>query len=152
MMRRSNRGRFSGGVLLYGWFSGSLDYCAGFPTGNRSYLCSAPAPAAVLADLSTRRNGHLLYRVFTLKSSKLEEKQGRILKLIGGMLMLTLAGVMLVNPTLMNNLSSSMLIFGAALGATLLILLFHRVILPKLGIRIGSEIGSTNPGKAGSRH
>jgi len=49
--------------------------------------------------------------VYSLKASKLEEKHGRILKLIGGMLMLTLAGVMLINPALMNSLSSSLLIF-----------------------------------------
>jgi glutaredoxin len=79
--------------------------------------------------------------VYTLKASKLEEKHGRILKLIGGMLMLTLAMVMLINPTLMNNLTSSLIIFGSALLATLLVLLIHRVILPKFGIRIGTEIG-----------
>jgi glutaredoxin len=88
--------------------------------------------------------------VITLKASKLEEKHGRILKLIGGMLMLTLAGVMLMNPALMNNLNSSLIIFGAAISATLFVLVIHRVILPKMGIRIGSELGgsptdTTNP-------
>jgi thiol-disulfide isomerase/thioredoxin len=77
--------------------------------------------------------------VISLRASKLEEKQGRILKLIGGTLMVTLAAVMIINPALMNSLSSSLLIFGAALGAALLILLVHRVILPKFGILIGSE-------------
>ncbi len=80
--------------------------------------------------------------VYTLKSSKLEEKHGRILKLIGGMLMLALAVVMLVKPALMNNLGSSLIIFGAALLATLLVLLIHRTILPRFGIRIGSELGT----------
>ena len=89
--------------------------------------------------------------VYTLKSSKLEEKHGRILKLIGGMLMLALAVVMLVNPTLMNNLGSSLLIFGAAILATLIVLLIHRIILPKLGIRIGTELSRKNSSKT-SRH
>jgi len=89
--------------------------------------------------------------VYTLKSSKLEEKHGRILKLIGGMLMLTLAVVMLVKPALMNNLGSSLLIFGAALLATLIVLLIHRIILPKLGIRIGTELSRKNSSKT-SRH
>jgi len=80
-----------------------------------------------------------LSAVFTLKASRMEEKQGRILKLAGGMLMLTLAVVMLVNPNIMNSLSSSLVIFGLALGATLLVLLLHRIVLPKMGIRIGSE-------------
>jgi glutaredoxin len=77
--------------------------------------------------------------VFTLKSNKLEEKHGRILKLIGGILMLTLAVVMLVKPSLMSDLSQSLIIFGIAFVVTLLVLLLHRVILPKFGVYLGSE-------------
>ena len=64
----------------------------------------------------------------------MEEKHGRILKLIGGMLMLTLALIMLIKPGLMNKLSTSLIVFGIAAIATLLILFLHRVILPKIGI------------------
>jgi thiol-disulfide isomerase/thioredoxin len=77
--------------------------------------------------------------VFSLHSSRVEEKHGRILKLAGGMLMLTLAVVMLINPSLMNNLGSSLLIFGIALLAVLAVLLLHRAVLPRMGIRIGNE-------------
>jgi thiol-disulfide isomerase/thioredoxin len=77
--------------------------------------------------------------VSTLKASRLEEKHGRILKLAGGILMLTLAVVMLINPAWMNDLGSSLIVFGVALGIFLLVLLVHRVILPRLGITIGSE-------------
>jgi cytochrome c biogenesis protein CcdA/thiol-disulfide isomerase/thioredoxin len=77
--------------------------------------------------------------VYSLRASRLEEKHGRILKLIGGMLMLTLAAVMLIRPSLMNDLASSLVIFGITLLAVLLVLLVHRVILPGMGIRIGSE-------------
>ena len=77
--------------------------------------------------------------VISLKASRVQEKQGRVLKLIGGMLMLTLSVVMIVKPALMNNLGSSLLIFGVAFLVTLLVLLIHRVILPKFGIRIGTE-------------
>lgn len=80
-----------------------------------------------------------LFAVFTLKASRLEEKHGRILKLIGGVLMLTLAVVMLVKPTLMNQLSSALIIFAIAFGVTVLILLLHRRILPHFGIWIGTE-------------
>lgn len=90
--------------------------------------------------------GIFLVAVFTLKSNKIEEKHGRILKLIGGMLMITLAGIMLVKPTLMSDLSSSLIIFGIAFGATLLVFLLHRVILPRLGIRVGTEM-TTNKKK-----
>ncbi len=77
--------------------------------------------------------------VFTLKATKLEEKQGRILKLIGGMLMLSLGVVMLVNPAYMNSLTGSLVVFAIAFGLTLLVLLFHRRILPAYGIWIGTE-------------
>ncbi len=77
--------------------------------------------------------------VFTLKASRLEEKHGRILKLIGGTLMLTLAGVMIFNPNLLNDLNSALVIFAVAFGLTALILLVHRKILPSFGIWIGTE-------------
>lgn len=80
--------------------------------------------------------------VVSMKASKLGEKHGRILKLIGGMLMVTLAVVMLVNPAWLNSLGSSLEVFAAAVGATLLLLLFHRTILPRFGIHIGTELNS----------
>ncbi|MEW6650369.1 MAG: hypothetical protein AB1453_09280, partial [Chloroflexota bacterium] len=88
--------------------------------------------------------------VFTLKASRLEEKHGRILKLIGGVLMLTLAGVMVINPSLLENLGNALVIFAAAFAVTALILLVHRRILPAFGIWIGSE---KNPAEErGRRH
>ena len=89
--------------------------------------------------------------VYSLKASKLEEKHGRILKLIGGILMLTISIVMLVNPALMNNMTSSLLIFGAAFLVTLLILLVHRTILPRFGIHIGTEFEEKKTGKKRAR-
>jgi len=83
--------------------------------------------------------------VFSLKAIKMEEKHGRILKLIGGMLMLTLALIMLIKPSLMNKLSTSLIVFGITAIATLLILFLHRVVLPKIGINIGSEMKSKDP-------
>jgi thiol-disulfide isomerase/thioredoxin len=79
--------------------------------------------------------------VFTMKSSRMEEKGGRILKLIGGTLMLALAVVMLINPAIMNDISSSLVVFAIAFGAAGLVLLLHRVILPKFGVWIGTEKG-----------
>jgi cytochrome c biogenesis protein CcdA/glutaredoxin len=60
--------------------------------------------------------------VFTLRVSRFEEKQGRALKLAGGMIMLALAITLLLDPTAMNNLSTSLLVFGAALGCALAVL------------------------------
>jgi thiol-disulfide isomerase/thioredoxin len=76
---------------------------------------------------------------FTLKASRLEEKHGRILKLIGGVLMLTLSVVMLINPALLNQISSSLVVFGIAFLVTLLILFIHRILLPKFRIQIRNE-------------
>lgn len=80
-----------------------------------------------------------LSAVVSLRASRLEEKHGRILKLAGGMLMIALSILMLIDPSLLNNLRSSLLVFGAAFAATLLVLFIHRVLLPKFGIQIGTE-------------
>ena len=72
--------------------------------------------------------------VVTMKSKKMEEKHGQVLKLFSGCLMIVLSAVMIISPALMNSLSSTLIIFGAAFGATLLILLITSVILPKFGI------------------
>ena len=90
--------------------------------------------------------------VVTLKASKLEEKQGRILKLIGGSLMLTLSIVMLIDPKIMNDLGSSLAIFGIAFGFALFVLLMHRVILPKFGIHIGTEMAKRKTKKKSFRN
>jgi hypothetical protein len=81
--------------------------------------------------------------VFSLKASRLEEKQGRILKLVGGMLMLTLAVVMLVNPAWLNSLSKSLIIFAIAFGLVAAVLVLHRRVLPAFGIWIGTEAEGT---------
>lgn len=76
--------------------------------------------------------------VVTLKVSRLEEKHGRILKLVSGVLMLTLSVVMLVDPALMNNLNSSLIVFGIAFLFTIGLLFVFQIILPKIGVSIGS--------------
>jgi hypothetical protein len=75
----------------------------------------------------------------TLKAGKFEEKHGRALKLIGGMIMLSLASVMLINPELMNDIGVSVLIFAGSIAASFLIMFIHRKILPKFDIKIGTE-------------
>jgi thiol-disulfide isomerase/thioredoxin len=90
--------------------------------------------------------------VYSLKASRLEEKHGRLLKLAGGVLMLTLAAVMLVRPSLMNDLGNSLLIFGAAFLAILLVLFLHRAVLPRLGVRIGNEFPRNRRRKKDGSH
>jgi len=82
--------------------------------------------------------------VTSLKVSRLDERHGRLLKLVGGMLMLVLALVMLIDPGLMDDLASSLLIFGLAFLATIIILVIHQKVLPKYGIHIGSQTSDKN--------
>ncbi len=64
----------------------------------------------------------------SLKASRFEEKHGRVLKLIGGMIMLALALVIVFRPDMMNSIASLLLVFGAALAASLLIIILHRAL------------------------
>ena len=64
--------------------------------------------------------------VATMRVTKLQERQGRILKLLSGMLMFSLAVVMLVQPSLLNDVRTSLGVFAAAGAATALILAIDR--------------------------
>ncbi len=66
----------------------------------------------------------------TLQSSKLQEEHGRTLKLIGGTLMLTLAVSFLFAPELMSSLMGTLIVFGAALLGSLVLVLFRKKVLP----------------------
>jgi uncharacterized membrane protein HdeD (DUF308 family) len=77
--------------------------------------------------------------VFTMQASHVEEKHGRVLKLISGVIMLILGIVMAINPAWMNDLRTSLLVFFIALIITILIFIIHKKILPKFGITIGNE-------------
>ena len=74
----------------------------------------------------------------TMKAARVEEKHGRILKLISGTIMLALGIVMLIEPAIMNKLSSSLGVFVIALALAALIYLIHQRVLPRMGIYIGS--------------
>lgn len=77
--------------------------------------------------------------VITLKTSHFNEKHGRILKLIGGMIMLSLAISMVFFPDAMTSISGSIYVFGIAGLVSYLVILLHRKILPRFGIYIGTE-------------
>jgi hypothetical protein len=59
----------------------------------------------------------------TLSMTRLEERHGRNLKLLGGMVMLALGLALLLAPGLMNELAGSLLVFGAALAGTVALML-----------------------------
>ena len=83
----------------------------------------------------------------TMKATRVEEKHGRLLKLISGVIMLALGIVMAIDPALMNNLSTSMVVFAIALALTILIYFVHQKILPGMGIYIGSGFKETKKKK-----
>jgi thiol-disulfide isomerase/thioredoxin len=78
----------------------------------------------------------VIIAVVTLKVSKFEEKHGRILKLIGGMVMASLALFMLFAPETLNSLQGTFWVFAIAAISSAAIIIVHTKILPKLGIKI----------------
>jgi cytochrome c biogenesis protein CcdA len=71
----------------------------------------------------------------TLSIARLEERHGRYLKLLGGMVMVALGLTLLLAPGLMNELAGSLLVFGAALVGSLSIMAIRRLL--------GSNAGRT---------
>ncbi|MDZ7799772.1 MAG: hypothetical protein U5K81_03115 [Trueperaceae bacterium] len=68
--------------------------------------------------------------VITMRSARLDEGGGRILKLVGGSVMLALAVAMLAWPEALFTLTGTLVVFAVALAAAGLVLLAHRVFHP----------------------
>jgi hypothetical protein len=66
-----------------------------------------------------------LFAVITLKMSKFEEKHGRLLKLIGGMIMLFLGIALIFAPEIMNSLTGTLVLFGSAIIMSIFIVLIY---------------------------
>jgi thiol-disulfide isomerase/thioredoxin len=77
--------------------------------------------------------------VVKLRIDRFQEHQGRMLKLVGGVIMVALAVVLIAAPEMMSQVGPAMGVFVFAFALTGLIILAHRVLLPKVGIRIGDE-------------
>lgn len=80
-----------------------------------------------------------LVAVITMRVDRFEERHGRVLKLIGGMVMLALALVLVTAPELMNDLRAALAVFAAAVVATMMVIVLHRHLLPRIGVRIGDR-------------
>ncbi len=123
-------------VLAIGVSFVELACTAGFPVLWTNIVAARDiSPAAFVALLSlymlVYQIDELLifaFAVATMRITKLQEKQGRMLKLLSGMLMLSLAIAMLVDPSLLNDVRTSLAVFAGAGGATLLILAIDRRI------------------------
>lgn len=86
------------------------------------YACLALYNAVYVVPLLTI----VLVFTFTLGARKLSEWQGRLLKLVSGLMMLQLGLVLLVDPALLDNALAALAILLLALAATGLIVLISR--------------------------
>ncbi len=77
--------------------------------------------------------------VFTLQLGSFQERQGRILKLVGGVVMITLGAVLIIDPDVMDSFAGSTAVVLGSVGLAVLLLVVHRRVLPRLGIHIGDE-------------
>lgn len=75
--------------------------------------------------------------VVKLRIDRFQESQGRMLKLIGGVIMVALAVVLIAAPEMMSQVGPALGVFVFAFALTGLIVLAHRYLLPRMGIRIG---------------
>jgi hypothetical protein len=58
---------------------------------------------------------------------RMGEHHGRALKLLGGALMVALAGALALRPEMMEDLTGTLVLFGAALGIAVVVMLVHRM-------------------------
>jgi glutaredoxin len=66
----------------------------------------------------------------TMRATRMQERHGRVLKLVAGSVMLTLAVVMLVAPNVLDSTLGAIAVFAGALGAAGLAM----IALPRLGL------------------
>jgi cytochrome c biogenesis protein CcdA/glutaredoxin len=66
--------------------------------------------------------------VVTLRATKVQERHGRLLKLVGGTMMLALAATVLVDPTAMSDPLIALGVFGAAFGMASVVHLVTRSV------------------------
>lgn len=71
-----------------------------------------------------------LTATFTLKATRLQEKQGRLLKLGSGILMLALALVMIVDPEIMSTVTGSLAVFVGAMAVSAIVVLVDKLVRP----------------------
>lgn len=65
---------------------------------------------------------------YTMEKTRFEEKHGRYLKLLGGMIMIALAATLLIKPEMMETLSGTIYVFGSALILSGVIAYIYRKI------------------------
>lgn len=77
--------------------------------------------------------------VAKLRIEKFQEGQARVLKLIGGVVMIALAIVLVTEPDIMSQAGPAIGVFIAAFAVAGLIVLVHRKLLPRVGVAVGDD-------------
>ena len=150
-IRRSDRSLFGVLGLTVAMASGvallELPCTAGFPVIWTGLLTASGVQGAEFAGLL----GLYLFMylsvelvvfavvLVTLRMAAFEERHGRILKLVGGVVMIALGGVLVVAPDLMESFAGSTSVVLGAIAVALLLLVLHRRILPRFGVHLGDE-------------
>lgn len=68
--------------------------------------------------------------VLTMRATRVREREARVLKLVGGCVMLALAAALLWWPQALADVKGTLLVFGAGAGAALLTAALHRLVAP----------------------
>ncbi len=68
--------------------------------------------------------------VVTMRIARFEEREGRVLKLIGGSVMLALAIAMLWMPHLLESIGGMLALFGVAIAGAMVVVVAHRLVHP----------------------
>jgi hypothetical protein len=69
----------------------------------------------------------------TLSSRKLTEYQGRVLKLVSGMMMLALGAILVIDPALLNNVVGAGVTLAVSVGGAAAVVLVHRAVARRRG-------------------
>ena len=77
----------------------------------------------------------------TMRVTKMQERHGRALKLTAGSVMLALAAVMLLAPTLLDSVAGALAVFGAALATAIVVML----VAPRLGLAVSEPATEVPP-------
>jgi cytochrome c biogenesis protein CcdA len=115
-----------------------LPCTAGFPVVWSGILAARSVPGIEFLGLLALYIGvYLLFELVlffsalaTLSMGRFEERQGRLLKLYGGTIMVALAVALVASPELMASVGGSLLLFMAAIIVATAVLLVHRRLQP----------------------
>ncbi len=69
--------------------------------------------------------------VATMRVARVGERETRVLKLVGGSVMLALAAALLARPEWLESVTGTLAVFGAGIGAALVTALLHRLMAPE---------------------